>query len=330
MSKIAVVGATGLVGKTLLKMLERKKWAAHELSFYATAKDGAKRTVLFKGEEKEVQNAEHVPAQMDFAIFAIPNHASIDLVPKWKKAGVRIIDKSSVFRMEKDVPLVVPEVNGDLVNGKTFLISTPNCSTTQLAVALEPLRKAYGLEEVRVSTYQAVSGAGDAGREAWSYEVVGKNYIKSPFNKKIHGNVIPVVGSQDKNGYFSEETKLFYELPKILGTENLKVSATAVRVPVAVGHGEAVEVKLNQSVELEEIKDVLSSSPGLVYVDKQAEAPTPLECAGRDEVFVGRLRKNPWDSSTVLFWCVSDNLRKGAATNALQILDLWIKSVKTI
>lgn len=295
--RIAVVGATGLVGGYVLGGLGLPEWEGHEVEAYATS--GRGRFVEVAGRSIEVQALPDSVPEVDFAFLAVPNETARALVPAWTKAGVRVIDKSSAFRMADGVPLVVPEVNGDLISADTHLIANPNCSTIQLALALRPLQEAFGIEQVRVSTYQAVSGAGTAAVDAWRDEAYSNDPVESPFPRRIHANVIPMIGSVDGEGWYTEEKKVMEELPKILGLTGLPVSCTAVRVPVEVGHSEAVEVRLGQDVSLEEAVEVLASFPGISVQASLGEFMTPLEATGSDEVFVGRLRKDP--RTAVLF-----------------------------
>jgi len=325
MAHIGVAGATGLVGKTLLEILELEKWDGHIVSFFATEKEGEQRFLEFRGEKHPVLNIEEVPENIDYILSAIPNNAAEILVPKWNKAGIKVIDKSSVYRMADNVPLVVPEVNDSNITNDVNLIATPNCSTTQLAVVLKPLHDLYGMEEVRVSTYQSISGAGVRAVELWQDQMDETDIEDDDPTKWLEGNVIPQIGSLDESGNYSEERKLHLELVKIFGLDGLKVAATAVRVPVYAGHSEAVEVKFKKEVNLDEVNEVLENFPGITLEKDHTKSPTPLIAAGMDDVFVGRVREHPWDRQSLLFWCVSDNLRKGAATNALQILEKWIK-----
>lgn len=322
--RIAVLGATGLVGKTLLELLGKEAWLEHEVVAYAS--DGSQGRTLHRGKQEVTVQAipEVIPEGVDYALVALPNSIARTLVPAWRKAGIRIIDKSSAFRMDDDVPLVVPEVNADTLEKADHLVATPNCSTTQLAVAVNPLRDAFGLVEVMVSSYQSVSGAGAGAMDAWSDQIQGITTVENPFPRPIEGNVIPMVGTADEEGWFTEEVKFIDELPKILG-QNILVSATAVRVPVAIGHGEAVEVKVGREVTRDEVHRVFRDAPGLELREDPNAAPTPLDVAGRPDVVIGRVRIHPRDKSRILFWVVADNLRKGAATNALQILEAWEK-----
>ncbi|MFH0883994.1 MAG: aspartate-semialdehyde dehydrogenase [bacterium] len=324
--RIAVVGATGLVGGKVLELLSGAEWSDHQVDAFATTANG--RTVNLGDRSLPVQAMPDNAPEVDFAFLAVPNATAKHIVPIWIKAGVRIIDKSSAYRMDPSVPLVVPEINGHLITSDSFLIANPNCSTIQLAVAVEPLRKVFGLQQVRVATYQAVSGAGSEAVNAWREEVGGRIPSKSPFPEAIHGNVIPAIGTPDEKGWYTEERKVMEELPKILGQSDLKVTCTAVRVPVEIGHSEAVEITCEKEVNLDGVLSALAAMPGVTVLSEEVAKQTPLHAAGKDEVFVGRVRLDPYDPRTVHLWVVSDNLRKGAATNAVQILRRWMETVK--
>ncbi len=323
--RIAVVGATGMVGAKLLDGLSKEEWASSEIFAYATKSEDVKRRVPFRDGTIPVLTASITPPEnIDFALFAIPNDAAQKLVPSWVKSGIKVVDKSSVFRMDPEVPLIVPEVNGELIDSHTQLVANPNCSTIPLAAVLDPLDKVFDVKEVRVSTYQAVSGAGMSGVEAWKDEVKGSIYHDSPFTKRIHGNVIPMNGSVDGNGNFTEETKLSNELQKILDKE-VNLSSTAVRVPVETGHSESVEVKFSSEIDIDRLLDILDDVEGIRLFRDHNNAPTPLDAVGLDDILVGRVRKVSFDPCSVMMWIVADNLHKGAATNGLQILKKWIE-----
>jgi len=320
--RIAVAGATGLVGGAVLDWLGQPEWAGTEVVPYATSGNG--RTVMCGAQELQVQALPTEPPDVDFAFLAIPNDTARAIVPAWTKAGIRIVDKSSAYRLDPNVPLVVPEVNGDRITRETYLIANPNCSTIPLAVALQPLRKAYGIRRVDVATYQAVSGAGFEAVKAWQSEIKGAPLGNSPFPQQIHGNVIPAIGSADEQGWYTEETKVNLELRKILDDDSMAVACTAVRVPVMAGHSEAVVVKLGRETTIEEVLEVLGAEPALT-LERDPRIPlTPLQSEGNDNIFVGRVRIDPFDRRRVHLWVVTDNLRKGAATNAIQILRRWI------
>jgi aspartate-semialdehyde dehydrogenase len=328
--RIAVLGATGLVGSVLMRLLGQGQWERHDVIPYASGRGGSERRVRRGTLQLPVRPLpDRVPEGFDAAFCALPSRAAREVVPAWTGEGVRVIDKSSLFRMEPGVPLVVPEVNGPLLDDHDgFLVATPNCSTTQLAVAVAPLRDAFGLERLSVATYQAVSGAGAGALEAWRAEGGGVRGADSPFHAPMHENVLPAIGSPDAEGHFTEEAKVARELPKILGGKPFPVACTAVRVPVETGHGEAVELTAGRELVLDEVREVLEGAPGLTLVRDPLGPVTPLDAAGRDDVLVGRVRLHPTDPRTLLLWVAADNLRKGAAVNALQILAGHLSEVR--
>ncbi|MDP8208796.1 MAG: aspartate-semialdehyde dehydrogenase [Candidatus Electryonea clarkiae] len=322
--KIGIVGATGLVGQTAIEVLNERSPENCEFSAYATERIKG-RMIAINESVIHVETYPSKPPDLDYALFCAPNEVAKTLVPEWRNAGIRIIDNSSVFRLDAAVPLVVPEVNSSDISDASGLIANPNCSTIQLAVVLEPLHKAFGIKRVSVATYQSVSGAGAEAVEQWENEIAGETVSKSPFPRPIHANVIPQIGEFNESGFTSEEAKLMKELKKILHLDNIPISATAVRVPVRTGHSEAVEVSLNGKPDLKEVSRCFTNKEGLV-VSAPGEYHTPLEIAGSNEVFISRIREHPDEKGTFLFWVVADNLRKGAATNAVQIMEKWIVS----
>ena len=322
--RIAVVGATGLVGRTVIEVLLNRSDPFENITGYATERS-ASRTLEVGKKKFRIYPATYERPEVDYAIFCAPGDIAVRLIPIWRKNGVKIIDNSSSFRMDKHVPLVVPEVNAERIAEADCLIANPNCSTIQLAVVAAPLHREFKIRDVRVSTYQSVSGAGNEALSAWRLETRGGKPDKSPFSRRIHGNVLPLIGDITSDGHATEELKLMRELPKILNERNLRVSATAVRVPVAVGHSEAVEFTFKESPGLDEVIKVLKSASGVVLELDQRKFPAPIDVVGDDRVFVGRLRMHRKDPSTCLMWIVADNLRKGAASNAVQILERWIE-----
>lgn len=316
---VAVVGATGLVGQTALELLETHPAADLEVRAFATERS-AGSCVLWREREIPVELLTDQPPNLDFALFCAPNDVAAEFAPAWVRHGVKVIDNSSYFRMHPDVPLVVPEVNREEIRG--MLVANPNCSTIQLAVAVAPLHRRWGLKRLSVSTYQSVSGAGHEALQRWHSEIQQKLYFNSPFPRPIHGNVIPWIGEFDEAGTTREERKMMEEIPKILGKAELPVAATCVRVPVAVGHAEAVELQLETMPTLDEIKQLLAASPGIRFNQDPQQLVTPREIAGKPGVYVSRLRISP-DRSSILMWVVADNLRKGAAENAIEILTHW-------
>ena len=330
--RVAVVGATGLVGQQVLRVLEERRFPVDELRPLATARS-AGRVVEFGGASWEVREVSAAALQgIDFAFFAASGEVSRELAPAAARAGAVVIDKSNTFRMDPDVPLVVPEVNGHALARHRNLIASPNCSTIQLVVVLKPLLDAFGLRRVVVSTYQAVSGTGAAALEeleaATRADMEGRSFQPQVYPHPIAFNVLPHCDRFEAEAATLEEWKLVRESRKILERDDLAVTATAVRVPVRVGHSEAVWLETEREASPEALRQVLAAAPGVVVQDDPAAAvyPTPLEVAGRDEVFVGRIRRDPTGERSFWLWIVADNLRKGAATNAVQIAEALIGS----
>ena len=317
--KIAVVGATGLVGREIIKVLESKSIQISDFLAVASKKSVGK-SVFFAGKEYEVISLETaVEEKPDIAIFSAGANISINWAPKFKDVGTTVIDNSSAWRMAEEVPLIVPEINGNVLTQEDKIIANPNCSTIQLVMALYPLNNKYGLKRLVVSTYQSVSGSGGKGVQQLMDE---RNNIKGEkcYPHQIDLNVIPQGGEFTKDGYTTEEVKLVKETQKILQSE-VKVTATVVRVPVIGGHSEAVNAEFENDFVLDEVKRLLGTMPGVVIFDfpEGNMYPMPILAEGKDEVFVGRLRRDFSQPNSLNMWIVSDNLRKGAATNAVQI-----------
>lgn len=316
--KVAVFGATGLVGSLMIKILEEK---FDNLEIYPFASEGG-RTIKFKGKEIEViPISENNIPRLDFALFAVDSSLSKLWKDSFLRRGAIIIDNSSAFRLDKDVPLIVPEVNIEYLKFHKGLIANPNCSTIQLTIPLKALMK-FSIKRVSVSTYQSVSGAGRDGLNAYYFEKEGKTYEKTPFNNVIFNNLIPQIGDFSY-GYSEEEWKIINETRKILKMDNLIISATAVRVPVEFCHSQSVEVELEKG-DLNLIESAISNFLGIVY--KSESYFTPKDVVNKDEVYISRLRKHPFLDSVYLFWSVFDNLRKGAALNAIQIMQALIEN----
>ena len=311
---VAVVGA-GLVGERLVAELRRRNFPLKELRILARTA----RTAVLDGETFEVGVAEPEAFEgVDIALFAGTEGekgAAVQLAHEATARGAVVIDNGSDFRLEPDVPLVVPEVNAEAVRDHNGIIANGNCSTIQMVVALAPIAREFGLKKVVVSTYQAVSGAGRSGVEAL------ENGQGDAFPKPIAGNAIPLIGGVGEDGYTSEERKMKLESRKILGLPDLEVHATAVRIPVHTGHSESVYVETEREVDLPKVLEALRGAPGVVFSGDANDFPTPLETAGEPGVYVGRVRA---EGNTVEFWCVSDNLLKGAATNAVQIAETLV------
>lgn len=318
--KVAVVGATGLVGSTVLDILEERNFPVTELIPVASEKSAGSK-VAFGDTQYTVVNAETAIAMKPaIAIFSAGGSVSLQLAPKFAEAGCYVIDNSSAWRMDPTKKLVVPEVNGDVLTREDMIIANPNCSTIQMVMVLKPLHDRYGVKRVVVSTYQSVTGTGQkAVKELMDQRKGGKG--QGVYPHPIDMNIIPHIDVFQDNGYTKEEMKMTLETMKIMGDENIKVTATTVRVPVMGGHSESVNIELNNDFDESYVKEMLSNTSGIIVVDNPAENayPMPIYAAGRDEVFVGRIRRDYSQPNTLNCWIVADNLRKGAATNAVQI-----------
>lgn len=321
--RVAVVGATGLVGREMLTVLEERNVLIDEV-FPVASEKSIGTTVPFKGNAvKVIGMKQAISLKPDFALFSAGGNTSLEWAPKFAEVGTVVIDNSSAWRMDKNTPLVVPEVNMAAADGPSKIIANPNCSTIQLVVALAPLHKAFGLKRVVISTYQSVSGTGKAAMQQLEEEEAGKVATNPSYGYPIHRNCIPHCDVFLDNGYTKEEMKLVHESRKILGIPDLRVTATAVRVPVVGGHSESVNVEFENAASVAEIKEILSSSDGITVQDNpnSSSYPMPLNAHRKDGVFVGRIRKDESAENTFNLWVVADNLRKGAATNAVQILE---------
>jgi len=326
--KIALVGATGLVGSVMLNVLEKSKIQIDEL--YAVASERSiGKTVMFKKSEYTVIGLEEaVEKAPDIAIFSAGGKTSKDWAQKFAEKGTYVIDNSSAWRMEKNIPLVVPEINGAILNADSKIIANPNCSTIQMVMALAPLHKAFGIDRLVVSTYQSVTGSGVKAVRQMQDERICRPQVERFYPHPIDLNVIPHGGDFLEDGYTTEEEKLVNETRKILDDFSLRITATVVRVPVFGGHSESVNVEFKKEFELEEIRELLENFPGIeVQDDPQNNAyPMPKYAEGKDAVFVGRLRRDFSQPKTLNMWVVSDNLRKGAATNAVQIAEYLVEN----
>jgi len=324
---LAIAGATGLVGSTFLKVIEERNFPFENLYIMASAKS-AGNTVTFKGKDYIVEElTEHsFDKPIDIALFSAGGSVSEKYAPIAAKHGVIVVDNSSAWRMDETVPLVVPEVNPDDIKWNKGIIANPNCSTIQAVVALKPLYDKYGIKRVVYSTYQAVSGSGLKGIADLKNGLAGSDKTIA-YAHPIAGNCLPHIDVFLENGYTKEEMKMVNETRKILGDNNLAITATTVRVPVFDSHSESINVELEKPYEIEELKEALASAPGVILQDDPANNIYPLakNAAGRDEVFVGRVRRDFSVENGVNLWVVSDNIRKGAATNAVQIAELLLK-----
>ncbi|CAN5360657.1 aspartate-semialdehyde dehydrogenase [soil metagenome] len=319
---LALLGATGAVGRTMLTVLAERALPVDRLTLLASPRS-AGAAVTWGGREWRVSAPEPGSFRgVDVALFSAGAERSREWGPRAAEEGAIVVDNSSAWRMDPEVPLVVPEINGSEIDHRPKgLIANPNCSTIQMVMALAPLHEAAGLTRVVATTFQSVSGAGEQGRETLRRELVEQGGIDSPFARPIAGNVVPRIGDFDAEGWSGEEQKMIQETRKILSLPELPVAATCVRVPVDVGHSVQVMIETERELFPEAAREALAAFPGVRVARAAEDFPTPQEAAGRDEVFVGRLRADPVLPRILHLWVVADNLRKGAATNAVQIVE---------
>ena len=323
--KVAVVGATGLVGTKMLQVLEERNFPVSEIIPVASERSVGKE-VFFKGKGyKVVSMDDGIAAKPAVAIFSAGGGTSLEWAPKFAAAGIRVIDNSSAWRMDPTKKLVVPEVKASVLTADDFIIANPNCSTIQMVVALQPLHSKYKIKRVVVSTYQSVTGTGKKAVDQLFNERKGIEG-EMAYKYQIDLNVIPQIDVFLDNGYTKEEMKMVKETNKIMQDDSIRVTATTVRIPVVGGHSESVNVEFENEFDLEEVKTLLAASPGIILQQDDANQlyPMPLWAHEKDEVFVGRLRRDETQDKTLNMWIVSDNLRKGAATNAIQIAEYLI------
>ena len=324
--KVAIVGATGLVGRKMIQVLEERNFPLTRIYAVASARSTGK-TVPFKQSEIEVISLEKaVKARPDVALFSAGASVSRSWAPRFAETGATVIDNSSAWRMDPEVPLIVPEINGALLKPSDKIIANPNCSTIQMLMAIAPLHRKFGIKRIVVSTYQSVSGSGKKGVDQLMNERNNKSGEKV-YPHEIDLNTLPHAGDFLENGYTTEEEKLVNETRKILGDNEIAVSATAVRVPVIGGHSESVNLELKKPFRMDEVLFLLNEMPGLTVQDNPEKNlyPMPRFAHEKDDVFVGRIRRDPSIKNGLNLWVVADNLRKGAATNAVQIAEYLIK-----
>jgi aspartate-semialdehyde dehydrogenase len=333
---IALVGATGAVGRIVLEQLSQRQFPCKRLKLLASQRSVG-REVGFNGETLKVELLEPGAFKdVDLVIASTPDEVSRDFAPWAVDAGAIVVDESGYWRMDPKVPLVVPEVNPDAVDSHQGIIASPNCSTTQMVVALAPLHQAARVRRVVVSTYQATSGAGIAGNEELGRSIqgalAGQVHPPSIFQHPIGFNLIPQIGSEKHEGYTSEEMKMVFETRKILKDEEIQVCPTCVRVPVMIGHSESILVETQRPLLAAEARELFEAAEGVTVVDDLDNHcyPMPRDCDGKDDVFVGRIRRDISGGNGITFWCVSDNLRKGAATNAVQIAELLVSRAAAV
>ena len=324
--KIAVVGATGMVGQIMLKVLEERNFPVSELIPVASEKSFGKK-VIFKGNELEIVSMQTaIDMKPEITLFSAGGETSKEFAPKFAEAGTTVIDNSSAWRMEPDKRLVVPEINANILTREDKIIANPNCSTIQLVMVLHPLNQKYDLKRVIVSTYQSVTGTGKNAVDQLNAEIIGNDEVAKVYPYEIFKNALPQCDVFADDDYTKEEIKLMKEPKKILGDDTFNLTATAVRVPVQGGHSESVNIEFENEFDLDEVRKILSQTPGVVVMDdvKNKIYPMPLYSEGKDEVFVGRIRRDLSQPKTLNMWIVADNLRKGAATNAVQIAEYLV------
>lgn len=327
--KVAIVGASGLIGHKMLEVLEEKNFAIDELILCASRASVGKE-IRFRGRQHHLVSVEDaIASRPDIAIFSAGSEASLLYAPTFAKQGCYVIDNSSAWRMKKEIPLVVPEINADTITADTKIIANPNCSTIQMVVALAPLHDKFGIRRIVVSTYQSVSGSGMRGIQQLECEEKGESSEHPIYPHQIYRNVIPHGGTFNDDGYTTEEQKLVDETRKILRAPQIAVSATVARVPVTGGHSESVNVEFDNEFTLDEVQQLLANTNGVVLCDDPHHNiyPTAITAYNKNEVFVGRLRRDSSIKNGLNLWIVSDNTRKGAATNAVQIAEYITKNI---
>ena len=320
--KVAVVGATGLVGRKMLQVLEERNFPVTELIPVASERSVGK-IVKFKGQEYKVVGMQTaIDMKPNVAIFSAGGQTSLDWAPKFAEAGITVVDNSSAWRMDPTKKLVVPEINADTLTADDKIIANPNCSTIQMIVAVAPLHRRYGIKRMVISTYQSITGTGIRAVNQLEAERAGET-PEMVYPYTIDKNCLAQCDDFTDNGYTKEEMKLIKETCKIMGDDSIKVTATAVRVPVVGGHSESINIEFNEDFDIKEVMDILANADGVILEDDIANKvyPMPINAHDKDEVFVGRIRRDHSQPNTLNMWIVADNLRKGAATNAIQIAE---------
>lgn len=332
---VALVGATGAVGSLVRQLLEQRDFPATQFKFLASARS-AGQSLSFRGEQQVVQELRPEAFDgVDLVIASTPDDVARDCLPWAVERGATVVDESGAWRMDSNVPLVVPEVNPEAIQQHQGIIASPNCSTIQMVVAMKPLHDAGTIRRVVVSTYQATSGAGVAGQkelnEGTRASLAGEDYDYGTFAHPIAFNLIPQIGSEKHQGYTSEEMKMVWETHKIFNDESINICPTCVRVPVTNCHSESILVETEEKITVSEAQQLFAAAPGISLIDnlELGQYPMPLDCSDQDPVFIGRLREDLSSPNGLTFWCVSDNLRKGAATNAVQIAELLADNATT-
>ena len=322
--KVAVIGATGMVGSVMLKVLEERKFPITELILVASERSIGKKVRFLSNELTIISMQEALSKKPTIAIFSAGAETSLEWAPKFVEVGTTVVDNSSAWRLSHS--LIVPEINGDTLTASDKIIANPNCSTIQLVMAIKPLHDAFQVKRVIISTYQSITGTGMKAVQQLKNEITGLDG-ESAYPHRIHENALPHCDVFEENGYTKEEMKLSRETKKILGDDSVLISATAVRVPVKGGHSESVNIEFAKPFELSQVRQLFTETEGVVLEDNPAENnyPMPITAADKDEVFVGRIRRDFSQENSLNMWIVSDNLRKGAATNAVQIAEKLIQ-----
>ena len=325
--KVAVVGATGMVGEIMLTVLDERNFPLEELLLVASERSVGKKLV-YKGKSYEVIGLETaVAARPDIALFSAGGDTSLEWAPKFAAVGTTVIDNSSAWRMDQSKKLIVPEINGSLLTKEDKIIANPNCSTIQMVMALAPLHKKYTIKRLVISTYQSITGTGVKAVRQLEEEALGQEGVKA-YPHPIHKNALPQCDVFLDNDYTKEEMKLVHETHKILGDNSIGITATAVRIPVVGGHSEAVNIEFEKDFEVDAVREILTQTSGVIVLDNPSKSlyPMPLSAAGNDAVFVGRIRRDTSHPKAINMWIVADNLRKGAATNTIQIAEYLISN----
>jgi len=324
--KIAVVGATGLVGRVMLQLLEERNFPVDDLIPVAS-KNSLGESITFKGKDYSVVSVEEaVKLIPDIALFSAGGSVSLEWAPKFAESGSKVIDNSSAWRMDPNKKLIVPEVNADSLKKDDMIIANPNCSTIQMVVAIGPLHKKYNIKRLIVSTYQSVSGTGKNAVDQLKKERTNDD-VEKVYPHKIYQNLIPHCDVFEEAGYTKEEIKLINETKKILNDNSIKITSTAVRVPIEICHGESINLEFHNKFKIEDVVEVLNNSPGLKVIDDVNNNlyPMPISAANKDDVYVGRIRRDNSVGNGLNLWVVADNLRKGAATNTIQIAETLLE-----
>jgi aspartate-semialdehyde dehydrogenase len=324
--KIAVVGATGLVGRVMLKLLEERNFPLEDLIPVAS-KNSIGQSVSFKGKSYSVVSMEQaIKLKPEIALFSAGGSTSLEWAPKFAKNGTKVIDNSSAWRMDTNKKLIVPEINADALESSDMIIANPNCSTIQMVVAIGPLHNKYNIKRLVISTYQSVSGTGKSAVDQLKKEI-DQDVTEKVYPYQIYQNLLPHCDVFEEGGYTKEEIKLMNETKKILNDSSIKITSTAVRVPIEKCHGESINLEFHNKYELDDILETLNSSPGVKVIDDVNNNlyPMPIDAANNDEVYVGRIRRDNSVENGLNLWIVSDNLRKGAATNTIQIAETLIE-----